>query len=121
MYRFSKARRLCSCYRAGGCPVRSLSLSSLAVLKRAVVLPLRRPARFCAIAPVLTAQTCTIVRLPHSRLHPLSSNCLVLILSGWPPLLHSPTAADRGVEEMPIHHVFLLSLAKAVGLIAFCV
>src|SRR5215210_8755343 len=41
-----------------------LSLSSPGVLKRAVVVPLRRPARFCAIAPVLTAQTRTIVPLP---------------------------------------------------------
>src|SRR5918994_1295934 len=43
----------------------TLSLASPDVLKRAVVLPLRRPARFCAIAPVLPAQVRTAAPLPN--------------------------------------------------------
>src|SRR5215204_4222588 len=50
-----------------------------------------------ALAPVLTAQTRTIVPLPHSRLHPSSSNCLVLILRGRPL---SYTALRQRTEAM---------------------
>src|SRR5918994_542415 len=56
---------------------------------------------FCAIAPVLTAQSRTIVPLPHSRLYPLSSNCLVLRQrTGAKPEI---VGATRVVDEQGTH------------------